>query len=108
MSISIDSLMSGALAVLLARRVIPMSLAEIRWQLVPPVLATVVAMGSIGSVENVLLFSASRPPMVALPLLAGQAVAFAMVFVEMMFRLAPRQAAVISATLRQVLRPAAA
>jgi PST family polysaccharide transporter len=105
LAISIDSLVCGLLTLQLARRVVQVSLKDIIRCLVPPVLATVVAVGAIGPLEHLVFSSETQHPVVGLPILLGQGVGFAGVFMLVMVVLAPQQLAALTAAIRQFVRP---
>jgi O-antigen/teichoic acid export membrane protein len=104
LAISIDSLLVGVLALVLARQVVTVSPGDLARALLPPLVATLVAMGVIGA-EHLLVGADQHSVVLALGLLAAESLGFAVLFVIVMAVIAPQQSRRLAHGVRDFVRP---
>ena len=107
LAISAESLVSGMLALLLARTVVDVSLSDLVRALVPPVIATGLAMVAVGALEHAVVGSAAQHAMLGAVLLLGESLLFAVLFAAAMFVIAREQTLSLAQALHRFIRPAA-
>jgi O-antigen/teichoic acid export membrane protein len=105
LAISVDSLVSGMLALLLARKVVDVSLPDLARTLVPPVIATAVAMVAVGGLEHLFVPDGQHGLVLAISLLIGEAALFSGVFAVTMFGIAPARSVALIMAVKRFLRP---
>lgn len=103
LAISTAALSAGALGLFLAAPVVGVSGSEIAGRMLPPVVASLVAMAVITPLEHLVLHSDERGVAASLGLLTLDAVGFAVVYLAAMRVIAPSTIAVLTAAARKLL-----
>lgn len=105
LALSIDSLFCGFLALLLARRMVGVSLSSLSSCLLPALVATVFAMAAVGVLDRLVIQIASRPPVPAALWLIGEATAFGVACVLVMFAMVPPRARAVARLMTDFIGP---
>jgi len=103
LAISISALLMGVTAILRARRVVGASVREILGCLITPVVASVIALLAIGSIEYFVVHSDRRGLAVGAGLLVGESVLFVIIYLATMRLIAPRMLVSLSSEVRSAL-----
>ncbi|GAA4772189.1 hypothetical protein GCM10023200_00620 [Actinomycetospora chlora] len=86
---SLDSLVGGVVAILLARRLAGVSLRDLAGVLIPPLIAAVVAGGAVWYLEHTYVHADERGILLGIVLLAGEGLLLLGIFGGLLFVMAP-------------------
>jgi len=103
LAISIATLSAGVLGLFLAAPVVGVSGSEIAGRMLPPVVASLVAMAVIAPLEHLVLRSDEHSVAAGLGLLTLDALGFALIYLATMRIIAPSTIAVLSGAVRSLL-----
>ena len=106
LAISVDSLLVGSLALLLARQVVEVSVADLAGCLIPPLVATVATTVAIGALEHMIVHSDTYSIPLGVALLFGQTLAFGGLFGGGKSVSAPARSRALAESVRKFVRPA--
>lgn len=90
-AVSAEALVVGLVSVILARRVVDVSVVELVRRVVPPMVAAVVATFAVGRLEHLLLRSDEQPVVLGLAFLVVDALAFMAIYLAVLCVVHPRR-----------------